>query len=326
MPLSTSSFEGVEQASSLRRRGVAVLLLIIAGCLVSFEVATRLVIERKSKVQRQVNVQYAEAIAVRGHSTSGPRQLLVIGNSLVGHGIDMDELRKDLPAGWDAHEFWVYNTGYDDWYFGLRRLFADGSRPDVVAIVFAAMHWNMTGIRGDYSSQYLFSTEDIPKVESQLDLDKTTATSLLLARFSKAYAIRSEVRKVLLNQLLPDLPRMYALFKPGPVRRIPARQILDVATRRMLACKELANRYGASLIAIVPPVPPPDEEYHSALREAAARAGVPIAIPLTGKDVPPSDFADDIHLSPEGATMFTSALARQLGPEMNAATPARGTN
>jgi hypothetical protein len=321
MPLSTSSFEGVERASRLRRGSIAVLLLVIAIFLVAFEAATRLVIEHKSKVQREVNVEYAEAIAIQRHRPPAPRQLLVVGNSLVGHGIDMDELRRDLPTDWKAHEFWIYNTNYDDWYFGLRRLFADGSRPDVVAIVFAAIHWNATGTRGDYSAQYLFSTGDIPKVQSQLDLDRTTTASLLFSRFSKAYAIRSEVRKVLLNQLLPDLPRMYGLFKPGPTRHISERQLVDVATRRMLAYKELASRYGTSLVVVVPPLPPPREEHHAALREAAERAGVHIAIPLSGEDIPSSDFSDDVHLTPQGATLFTSALAQVLGAEMNVPVP-----
>ena len=314
------------RASSLRRGNIGVLLLAIAIILVAFELATRLVIEHKSKVQREVNVNYAEAIGIRRHRPPAPRQLLVIGNSLVGHGIDMDELRRDLPTGWRAHDFWIYNTNYDDWYFGLRRLFADGSRPDVVAVVFAAMHWNATGIRGDYSAQYLFSTGDIPEVQSQLDLDKTTTVSLLFSRFSKAYAIRGEVRKVLLNQLLPDLPRMYGLFKPGPTRQFSERQFVDVATRRMLAYKELASRYGVALIVVVPPIPRPGEEHHAALRAAAAKAGVQIAIPLAGANVPPSDFSDDLHLTPQGATLFTSALAQVLGPEMSVSVPDASRN
>ena len=203
---------------------IFMLLGIIAVLLVSFEIATRIVIERKSKVQRTVNAEYLDAIGIR-RSLSGPKQLLVIGNSLVGYGIAFGELQKRLPPRWQAHEYWIYNTNYDDWYFGLRRLFADGSRPDVVAIVFAAMHWNASGIRGDYSSQYLFQTRDIPSVSARLDLDRTATASLLFSRFSKAYALRSEVRKVLLDLLMPDLPQMYSLFKP--VRRV------TLGTRRL---------------------------------------------------------------------------------------------
>lgn len=293
------------------------LLLAIAGLLVAFEVFTRIVIERRSKVQRQVNEEYSEALALR-RSAQGPRQLLVLGNSLVGHGIDLAELKKDMPSDWRVHEFWIYNTTYDDWYFGLRRLLEAGSRPDAIAIDFAAMHWNATGIRGDYSAQYLFSSGDIPEVKARLDLDKTIASSLLLSRFSKAFAIRSEVRKVLLNQLLPDLPRMYNLFKPGPVRQIPDDQILNVASRRMSIYKDLASRYGVMLVAVVPPIPPPLDEHQTALREAAARAGIPIAMPMEGKSVPPSDFVDDLHLTPRGATLFTAALAKVLSAELEA--------
>lgn len=333
----SSSFESARLGAASGRKSIAVLLVAIAGLLLAFEAATRMVVERKSKVQREVNSEYAEAIGIRKGPPPLPKQLLIVGNSLVGHGIDLEELRRDLPSEWQAHEFWIYNTSYDDWYFGLRRLFAAGSRPDVVAVVFAAMHWNESGIRGDYSAQYLFRTADIPRVQSQVGLDKTTTTGLLLSRFSKAYAIRSDIRKVLLNQLLPDLPQMYNLFKPGPPRHISDEQILEVATRRMALYKELVSRYGSSLVLVVPPIPPAVEEHHAALREAAERDGIPIAIPLDGKSVPPSEFADDIHLTPKGATFFTSALVKVLASEMSAAvskqnasrsssTPARDTN
>ncbi len=199
----------------------------------------------------------------------------------------------------------------------------DGSRPDAIAIVMAAMNWNASGIRGDYSSQYLFRSADIPAVQSQLGLDRSTASGLLLSRFSKAYALRGEVRKIILNQIIPDLPRMYALFQPGPARHIPDERVVEVASRRMASYKDVAAAYGIPIIAVVPPITPPNEEYHSALRTAASRAGIQIAIPTEARNLPPSDFADDIHLSKRGASVFTEQLGKVLGGNLTsaAATP-----
>lgn len=324
MPSSTFSSETTAAAvRPASRKSIALLLVTIALLLLAFEAGTRMVIERKSKVQREVNEEYAKAIAIRKGDASHPKQLLVVGNSLVGFGIDMPALQRSLPSGWQAHEFWIYNTNYDDWYFGLRRLLADGSRPDAIAIVMAAMNWNASGIRGDYSSQYLFRSADIPAVQSQLGLDRSTASGLLLSRFSKAYALRGEVRKIILNQIIPDLPRMYALFQPGPARHIPDERVVEVASRRMASYKDVAAAYGIPIIAVVPPITPPNEEYHSALRTAASRAGIQIAIPTEARNLPPSDFADDIHLSKRGASVFTEQLGKVLGGNLTsaAATP-----
>lgn len=325
MPLSTSSFESTPTASAVSRKGIAGLLAIIVFALAGFEIAARFVVERKSKVQREVNEEYAEAIHIRRGSPSGSKQLLIVGNSLVGHGIDLDELRKDLPPNWQAHRFWIYATGYDDWYFGLRRLFAEGSRPDVVAVVFAAMHWNMKEIRGDYSAQYLFRTSDIWQVKSQVGLNKTVTSGLLLSRFSKAYALRTEIRKQVLDKIMPDLPAMYSLFKPGPIRNIPDEQVVEVATRRIGAYNDIVRQYGARLVLIVPPIPPAFDPHDEALRTAAARNGVAIAVPSDGKDLPPTEFADDIHLTPAGATRFTRVLAGVLKNELESGDQRKST-
>jgi hypothetical protein len=309
---SISNSESAIAQPRLATKTIAVLLSTILLTLLGFEIVTRVGIERKSKVQRMVNEEYAEALRIRPASGDAPRQLLVIGNSLVGHGIDFEELRKGLEPQWQVHCFWIYNTSYTDWYFGLKRLLEEGSRPDVIAVVFAAMHWDATGTRGDYASQYLFETRDIPEVTAQLRLDKTATTSLLLARFSKFYALRSEIRKVLLNTIMPDLPQMYKLFKPGPSRQISDYELIPLATRRMQAYKDLLQRYGVDLVLIVPPVPPPLDEHHRALHIAAARAGVDLFTPMTSEDLRSGDFADDVHLTPDGAKLFTARLIEQL--------------
>jgi hypothetical protein len=294
-----------------------ILLAIIAAFLAIFEFGTRTVIDRRSKVQKMVNLEYSGAIQIRRPGIPGgssSKQLLVVGNSLVGHGIDLDELKKGLPAGWQASRFWIYNTAYTDWHFGLRRLFAEGSRPNTVAVVFAAMHWNSTGIRGDYASQYLFEARDLPQVAAEADLDRTETSSLFLARYSKFYALRSDIRKVLLDSVMPDLPQMYNLFKPGLSRRFTDGELIPLFTERMKTYRTIVETYGSKLILIVPPVPRPGEEHQQAIRMAAHAAGVQVVMPMSCSDVPAGDFLDDVHLTPEGAKLYTAQVVKQLPP------------
>ena len=312
MLLSISSSKPAPPQARQVSKSVVVLVLAIIVILAGLEVFTRAYVEHRSRVQREVNREYNAAIRIRHSIDPNRKHILIVGNSLLGHGIDMASIERDLPPGWQVNRFWIYNTGYEDWYFGLQRLFAEGARPEAVAVVFAALHWYANGIRGEYSSQYMFESRDIPRISSELDLDRTTASSLLFARYSKFFALRSEIRKAILMRLVPDLPNMYALFKPGAQHHMQDRDVLAVLTKRIEACRSLTEKYGASLILIVPPIPRARDEHQDEVRVAAKRAGVELIMPMSSADTPQSYFADDIHLNPEGARVFSSSVSESL--------------
>ncbi len=286
------------------------MLLLICGWLAGLEIFTKVVVERHSKVQEEVNREYREAIAIR-QSAGGPGQLLVVGNSLVGQDLDFPALKKGLAPEWETHRFWIHATEYEDWYYGLRRLFAEGARPKVVAVTLAAMHWHTSTIRGDYSSLYLFRPLDIPAIGAEVGLDRTKTSNLLFARYSRFYALRSEIRKETLKVIFPDLPRMYQLFKPTMGQPLTAAEVKPVLEPRVRRIEELTAKYGARLILIVPPVPRPGQEFHAEIVNAAAAAGAQAVIPLSCKDLPGREFEDDVHLTATGAKVFTQKL---IGP------------
>jgi hypothetical protein len=314
-----SSISSSDRRGKLTRIGeasnVVILLGIIVVLLVCFETFTRSVIERKSVVEQELNREYTDALRIRRNLSPARKQLLVVGNSLVGHGLDFRILEKSLGPEWQIHRYWIYNTAYEDWYYGLRRLFAEGSRPDVVAIDLAALHWYAPGIRGDYSSTYMFRVEDIPKLASEISLDRTKESNLFFARYSKFYAVRSEIRKVVLQALIPDLPRMYDLFKPTVGRHLSNREVLADIEPRVVKMRRLVEANGARLVLIVPPIPRPGEEHHAELLASARDAGVKAFIPLSCFDLPAKDFVDDMHLSLQGASLYTT----RLGGEMRSA-------
>jgi hypothetical protein len=316
MLLSTSNSETKGHCGRLALATV-LLLALIAALLAGLEVFARVIVERHSKVQRIVNEEYQAAIHLRKTPGSKTKHILILGNSLVGHGIDFDALQRTLPADWKANRFWIYNTYYTDWYFGLRRLFAEGSRPDVVAILFPALHLCVSTIRGDYFSQYMMQTQDLLQVRTQLGLDRTTTANLLFARISKFYAIRSEIRKVFLQYLMPDLPQMYNLMKPREGWDLTDQQVIDICAERLTVYRKIVEAYGSKLVLLVPPIPRPSAEHHNALRIAARRAGVETIIPMAYADVPKGEFVDDIHLSPAGAELYTRKLVQTWIPRLN---------
>jgi hypothetical protein len=295
-----------------QKAAIPVALVLIFGLLAALEVFTRVVVERHSKVQEEVNQEYKEAIALdHGGGGGQPEQLLVVGNSLVGQDLDFPLLVKGLAPEWRTHRLWIHATGYEDWYYGLRRLFAEGARPKVVAITLAAMHWYTSGIRGDYSALYLFKPADIPTIGVEVGLDRTKTSDLFFARFSRFYALRAEIRKEVLKEIFPDLPRMYDLFKPTAAQPLTSSEVLSVVGPRLKRMHDLAATYGVRIILIVPPVPRPGQEFQEELQNAAKTAEVSAVIPLSCEDLQPADFEDDVHLTTAGAEIFTERL---IGP------------
>ncbi|HEY7212350.1 MAG TPA: hypothetical protein VH477_18895 [Bryobacteraceae bacterium] len=306
MLLSTSSSEAA-------RRSLAVLLLLLAAIFAAVEVFARFVVDRASNVEVMVQREHQEAVAIRrAGEGDASRQLLVVGNSLVGMDLDFPRLARSLGPDWQAHRYWLYNTSYDDWYFGLKRLFADGSRPDAVAVTLAPLSVYHTGIRGDYSSFYLFRPADMRAIAAEADLDKTQVSGLLLARYSRFYGLRSEIRKVLLQRILPDLPRMNELFHRGTGKALSGNEVGAVVAPRLAKLRQLIESNGAQMVLIFPPMPKAELEYRDEMVAAAQSAGVPLLMPVSGADVPAATFIDNIHLSPAGAELYTATLAPVL--------------
>src|SRR5260370_39292658 len=117
MLLSISNSDRKAQSSRLAFATV-LLLALIAILLAGLEVFARVIVERHSKVQRMVNEEYQAAIHIRKTPGAKTKHILILGNSLVGHGIDFEALQRTLPPDWTVNRFWIYNTYYTDWYFG----------------------------------------------------------------------------------------------------------------------------------------------------------------------------------------------------------------
>ncbi len=90
-------------------------------------------------------------------------------------------------------------------------------------------------------------TQDLMQVRTQLDLDRTTTANLLFAQVSKFYAIRSEIRKVFLQSLMPDLPQMYNLMKPREGWDLTDQQVIDICAERLAMYRKIAEAYGSNL-------------------------------------------------------------------------------
>jgi len=67
-------------------------------------------------------------------SLANQRPFLLVGNSLLLYGVDLDRLHELTSGRMQIYPIFLEATGYYDWLYGLRRLFRQGSRPQVVVV------------------------------------------------------------------------------------------------------------------------------------------------------------------------------------------------
>ena len=85
----------------------------------------------------------------------------MLGNSLLNAGIRFDEAHALLLPEIDARRLMVFDTTYYDWYYGIRRLYAEGVRPDVVILVLTPRQLTISKIRGNYFAYHLMRMADV---------------------------------------------------------------------------------------------------------------------------------------------------------------------
>jgi len=302
-------------------RTYIVSLLALLGLLsLSAEVAARYGFPKISRIRQRIE---SEHVAAR-HLT-GDRQrpaILVLGNSLVERGVDINSLQAQLSE-YKVLRFVVSDTSYFDWYYGLRRLFSEGARPQVVLLGLSARQLLNNRIEGNLSTNVLIQGTDIFQLARELHKDNTTLSNLYFGHFSAFYSGSAQFRKWLLaSELMPDLQKLGSAFSPVP-RPLPASsEIVSMAMARLRALDEVCRMNGARFVLLIPPSPNPSEAQFKALEQAGFESGVDVLAPAENDEFSGDLFSDGFHLNRTGEGKFTvllaSSLKRKLSDRMNA--------
>lgn len=156
-----------------------------------------------------------------------------------------------------------------------------------------------------------FDARDTLAVASDLHLDRTATSNFLLAHSSTFWDTRSAVRTQILRHVVPHLEDLFSMLSQKPA--IPeGREFEETAIPRLQRLNELCEAHGAKLILLVPPTLSSDGTV-SKMALAAYTAGVDVSVPVDPGALSAKFYQrDGIHLNPEGAALFTSALAKDL--------------
>jgi hypothetical protein len=288
-----------------------ILLAMCAALTISLEGISDYLLKYHSETYARVSQQYADALRVRHAEPGKPMSVLMVGNSLLLYGVDVDRLQKLTSSQLSIHPIFLEATGYYDWLYALRRLFRDGSRPQVVVLGVGVNAFLSNGVRQDYAPLLFFDLKDAANVAHDLKFDNTATSNLLLEHSSVFWDTRSVFRMQILKHTVPRCRQLFQLLKPQPP--VPPEPEFDaIANPRLQRLRRLCAAYGAKLIILVPPTPSSEDAVRQ-MTLASAREGVESLVPVDPAVLPTHYYlSDDIHLNPEGAEIFTVALATYL--------------
>lgn len=318
MPLSISSSdqitrtsrpESARRAASIDRQTIALIGTVIV-ILVAAELVSRVGFDRISKVQRRELSQRRELLKVKDSDSKVAAHVAVLGNSLMLDGTDVPLLMEKMNPSPVPVPYFVLGTEYNDWYFSLKRLFAEGVRPRYVVLGLSANQFASSYTRGEYSSRYLFQTSDLLQAIRATHMDATTASGFLLAHFSEFYSARGVIRSFVQLQTLPRVAELLHGFAAGPAPQINEALLAKTAAERLPALSRLCRDNGSQFILVLPPT-------NQTGAETIARVGrerhIPVLIPAAYDELDASFYqADGFHLNDKGAHVFTAKLAGEL--------------
>jgi len=294
----------LNRSAALALIGGTIAMLLAAEILVSVE------LPRISRIERRTSAELADAVSFR-RTPGGPHRVLLVGNSLLETGVDVPALASALGKSIEVRRVVVEHTFYLDWYYGLKRLFAEGAAPNVVILELNAGQLLANRIRGDYSARRLFQASDLFDVARDAGYSPTQTSSLWFAHYSGFFGMRVEVRKWLLWAVMPQFDKLQPHLVAPTTHSLAREHILAAAPGRLQALRSLAAAHGARFILLAP-ASLGDSVNQTAVLEAAHAASVEILQPLAPNEAPPSEFSDGFHLNPTGAARYTKVLAPLL--------------
>jgi hypothetical protein len=304
-------------------RWLVMLLLSLAAILVTLELGTRIGFRLLSKIESRTMMEARAARLVQPFEDGKPSMLLV-GNSLMLEDVDYPALKRQLAARASVSRFVIEQTYYYDWYFGIRRLFAEGARPKEIVLGIQPSVIPMNQIRGDYSAYYLISGHDLFDAARAMRYDLTQTSSLVFAHFSLFYAGRNNLRNFILNKVDPKYGELlHALVTTGaPV--LMSAEAARISTERLSAINRLCQSHGTRFLYFVPPALGDGGE--SVIADIR-NSGIAVLEPFKMNELSSSYFRDGFHLNEHGASVLTPKLAKELDsqlPQVSARTAANG--
>jgi hypothetical protein len=318
MHSSTSSSEDIGLSRPLpqaargmhSRTGIILLLAGMAVTMLGFEFGSPLVLEHLSRTERRVEIELQAASSLQPVTADGRPTVLLAGNSLLLEGVQLDRLHENLASQYEVSRLGIEQTHYLDWYFGLRRLLEEGSRPSVIVLSLSTEHLASRFTLGESFARRQMSARDLPLAIREAKLDRTTASTYLFAHWSNWLADKGVIRQRVLISLVPNFRGLAGrIAEHAPHVNNPA-VLLATARQRLPALGDLSRSYGVKIVLLIPPSL--REDHSREIQDLGTQVGVPVWVLSPPGEFPRSLYQDGFHLNEQGSGIFTSRLADKI--------------
>jgi hypothetical protein len=296
-------------------RFTIILLGTFFVILALLEFVSRARFDSTSRVERREMSERKVLLDLRDNGTSDDPHIAMVGNSLMLEGTDLHLLRAELRSRYVPIPYFVLGTNYYDWFFGLKRLFAEGMRPEYILLGLSPNQLASSEVRGDISARYMIQRSDLLDVVRQTHMDATRASEFILAHYSEYYSTRDITRGYVMSRVLPSVGELLHNRYAGVRDPELGESVLKpLAASRLAALDQLCRANGARLLFVVPPT---YQEGAGTILAAGQERGITVLVPVKDNEFDGSDYQEDgLHMNRKGAEIFTKKLAESLNREL----------
>ena len=297
------------------RTGIIALCAGLALIWLALELSSPIIMKRFSRIERRIEGETKEALAIRPFTPDGRPTVLLVGNSLLLEGVQLDVLQNRLAPHYAVSRLGIDQTAYLDWYFGLRRLLEQGCRPSAIVLSLSTDQ-----LASKYSLEETFahrqmSARDFPLVVREAKLDKTEASSYLFAHWSNWLGYKRFVRQDFLILMVPNFRELAARMAPHGKRVVDPVILTGAARERFPELRDLAHSYGIKIVLLVPPIL--HQDYSAEVQEVGDQVGLPVWVLSPPGELSRDLYRDGFHLNVQGSEIFTTRLANQISAKLD---------
>ncbi|MGB2682236.1 MAG: hypothetical protein WBE39_13080 [Candidatus Competibacter sp.] len=294
-------------------KAIFLLLISIVFYLILLESITFFGMKTVNKTAKRMHEDYRKVLQIDHNRGDQKPPLLLVGNSLLLLGVDRNKLTDGLSSKYTI-TFWpIENTGYLDWYFGLRRIFAEGSRPSYVILCLSMSQLTSKSLNSENFAYYMMDLNDLFLVKQAADLNVNTVGNYFFANFSSWLGNRWGIRNWIMEAWLPNADLLAKAFIPRAAQNIKRDDnlLLELSKTRLQALLDLCKAHRAKFLFLIPPTLNKGSSLEATIA-AARQANIPVLVPYSPGELSKDHFSDGFHLNQKGALVFTQRLTSVL--------------
>lgn len=289
-----------------KTKKIKVLLSVLLAGYVLLEAGSYARMHRPGGRGRRIATELREAVALRPLSAQGKPTVLLLGNSLIREGLDMDALRTQMASQYDVHRLILESTEYPDWRSAMPSLFERGARPSYVVMTISPLQMNSNMPLFLETTHYLLTLHEVLRV-SRVNHDGPSDYAMHLLEYASPYWGTRTSAQTAVKDKIPGYRSLLYAWAEGAAKP----QHFDA--HRMQELEEICRQYNVRLIyAALPSNNPYGDHDAGQIQQAAATYGVPYLRPVADSDLHGDDYTDFIHLSESGRAKFMPVFVPAL--------------